>query len=126
MRKVRILIISPVALFQVIEQVLGGRPQFAIVGRLASFRSLTRTARKLLPDLIVASVKPVGTAVCHAVITIKHSSPLSKLILLCPVRDLARRALVCGADACLEQEKLLLRLFPIARALAERPALSKT
>ncbi len=120
MRKVRTLIISPVALYQVIEQLLGSLPQFAIVGRIASFRQLAHEAQRLLPELIVATLKPVRTAVCTAVLAIKHSSPLSKLILICPLKDLLQSARRCGADVCLDEEKLVFRLLPAASALSRR------
>jgi hypothetical protein len=44
---------------------------------------------------------------------------LSKLILICPVEDLARAARKCGADACLQDEKLAGHLLRTARTLAE-------
>lgn len=125
MRKVRILIISPVALAQVIELLLRARPQFDVIGRIASFRNLAAEARRLLPELIVASVKPVKTAVCAAVMAIKHSSPHSKLILICPVPDLMTSARRCGADICLDEEKLVLRLLPAAAALSSRLATAR-
>ena len=58
------------------------------------------------------------------VASIKQSSPLSKVILICPVEDLARMARKCGADACLKDEKLAGHLLRTARSLADRPSLA--
>lgn len=121
MVKVRILVVSPRGLCQVIEHLFQGRPEFEVVGSLIGLRSLAQQAGRLLPELIVAHVKPVQTGLCDAVASIKRSSPLSKLILICSVGDLMAGARRCGADACLEQEKLVLRLLPTARALSRRP-----
>ena len=120
MRKVSILVVSPPALFQIIEYLLRGRPEFEVVGRLSGLRNMGQQASRLCPELIVANVKPVSTAVCQVVAAIKRSSPLSKLILICPARDLVTSARRCGADACLEQEELVQRLLRTAWALSER------
>jgi hypothetical protein len=112
--------VSPRGLCQIIEHLFHDRPEFEVVGTLIGLRSLARQAGRLLPELIVAHVKPVKTGVCDAVASIKRSSPLSKLILICPVGDLMAGARKCGADACLEQEELVLRLLPTARALSKR------
>jgi len=119
-RKVSILVVSPPALFQIIEYLLRGRPEFEVVGRLSGLRNMGQQASRLCPELIVANVKPVSTAVCQVVAAIKRSSPLSKLILICPARDLVTSARRCGADACLEQEELVQRLLRTAWALSER------
>jgi hypothetical protein len=88
--------------------------------------SLERQAGRLLPELIVANVKPVSIGIPRAVASIKQSSPLSKLILICPVEDLARVARKCGADACLKDEKLGSHLLRTVRALSDRPRLGDT
>jgi hypothetical protein len=119
-RKVSILVVSPPALSQIIEYLFRDRPEFEVVGRLTGLRSMRQQAGRLCPELIVANVKPVGTAVCQVVAAIKRSSPLSKLILICPARDLMPGARRCGADACLEQEELVRRLLTTAGALSER------
>lgn len=75
-------------------------------------------AGRLLPKLIVAGVKPVGTGVGAAVRAIKGASPLSKLILICPVSDFVSSARRFGADACLDPEKLIAQLLPTASALS--------
>jgi len=119
-RKVRILVVSPPALSQVIEYLFRDRPEFEVVGSLNGLRSMGQQAGRLCPELIVANVKPVRTAVCQVVAAIKRYSPLSKLILICPARDFMASARRCGADACLEQEELVRRLSRTAWALSER------
>ena len=119
MRKVKILVVSPPALSQVIGYVFRDRPEFEVVGRINGLRSIGQQAGRLCPELIVANVKPVRSAICHVVASIKQSSPLSKLILICPARDFVVSARRCGADACLEQEELVRRLFGTAWALSE-------
>jgi hypothetical protein len=119
-RRVRILVVSPPALSQVIEYLFRDRPEFEVVGSLNGLRSMGQQAERLCPELIVANVKPVRTAVCQVVASIKRSSPLSKLILICPARDFMAGARKCGADACLEQEELVRRLLGTAWALSER------
>jgi hypothetical protein len=119
-RKVRILIVSPPALSQVIEYLFRDRPEFEVVGSLNGLRRIGQQVGRLCPELIVANVKPVRTAVYQVVACIKRSSPLSKLILICPARDFMAVGRRSGADACLEQEKLVRRLLGTALALSER------
>lgn len=121
MRKVSILVVSPPALSQIIEYLFRDRPEFEVVGRLSGLRSVGQQVGRLRPELIVANVKPVTTAVCQVVASIKRSSPLSKLILVCPARDFMTSARRCGADACLEHEELVRRLFKTAWVLSARP-----
>ncbi len=127
MRKVRILVVSPPALSQLIEYLFRDRPEFEVVGSLSGLRSMGQQAERLCPELIVANLKPVRTGVCQAVTAIKRSSPLSKVILICPARDFMADARRCGADACLEQEKVVRRLLETAWALSEpsRPTASR-
>ena len=77
-----------------------------------------------MPELIVASVKPVSIRISRAVASIKQSSPTSKLILVCPVEEFARAARECGADAFLKDEELGGQLIRTARTLTERPKLA--
>jgi hypothetical protein len=119
-RKVKILIVSPPALSQLIQYLFRNRPEFEVVGSLSRLGSMRQQAERLSPELIVANVKPVRTPVCHFVASIKRSCPLSKLILICPGRDFMADARRCGADACLEQEELVRRLLGTAWALSER------
>jgi len=120
-RKVKVLVIARPALSHVVRHVFRGRREFEVVASLTGLRNLKQRAGALLPDLIVANVSPLRTDIRRAVTCIKRSSPLSKLILICPIREFADGARRCGADACLEEEKLLGLLLPTARALSERP-----
>jgi DNA-binding NarL/FixJ family response regulator len=97
------------------------RTEFEVVGTVSDLGSLGRQAEALLPDLIVVDVKPVGTGIDRLVASIKQSSPLSKLILSCPIEDLSRAARKCGADAYLNDEKLTGQLVRTARTLADCP-----
>jgi hypothetical protein len=121
LRKITILVVSSPSLARIIKHLFRGRPEFEVVGTLSSLGSLGPQAGRLLPELIVANVKPVSVGICRVVASIKQSSPSSKLILICPVEELARAARKCGADACLKDEKLAGRLLRTARTLSERP-----
>ena len=111
-RKVRVLIVSPPALTQLIRHLFQDEPEFEVLGSLRGIGSLARRVARHPPELIVASVKPVGAGLCATALAIKQSSPLSKLILICPVSDLTGKAHKCGADSCLDQEKLVGQLLP--------------
>jgi len=124
LRKITILVVSSPSLTRIIEYLLHDCAEFEVVSSLSDLGSLGRTAGLLLPELIVVNVKPVSVRICQAVASIKKSSPLSRLILICPVDDLARVARKCGADACLNDEKLAGHLLRTARALAERPRMA--
>jgi DNA-binding NarL/FixJ family response regulator len=121
--KITILIVSSPSFSRIMMHLFRGQSEFEVVGTLSGLESLGEQAGKLLPELIVASVKPVSIRICRAVAAIKRSSPRSKLILICPVEDLARVARKCGADACLSDEKLAGQLLRTARTLSERPRL---
>jgi len=125
LRKTRILVVSSPALSNVIHHLFRDRSEFEIVGRVNGLGALKRHTESLDPELIVADVKPLRTRLSRAVSVIKQHSPLSKLIMICPIRELIGEALTNGADACVEQEKLIHHLLPAARALADfpRPAL---
>ena len=123
MRTITILVIGSPPLSRLIEHLFRGRPECEVVGTVSGLESLERQAGRLLPELIVARVKPVSIGIPRAVASIKQSSPLSKLILICPVEDLARVARQCGADACLKDEELGSRLLRTVRALSDRPRL---
>ncbi len=124
-RKVRILVVSPPALSQLIEYLFRDRPEFEVVGSLNGLRSMGHEAGRLCPELIVANVKPVRVAVGQVAAFIKRSSPSSKLILICPITEFMAGARRCGADACLEPEKLVRCLLEVACALSERPRSSR-
>jgi len=120
LRKITILIVSSPSLSRIIEHLFRDRSEFEVVGTFSGLGSLDRQAGRLLPELIVANVKPVSIRICRAVASIKQSSPLSKLILICPIGDLARVARKCGADACLKDEKVAGHLLRTARTVTER------
>ena len=104
-----------------IEHLVCGRSEYEVVGTVSGLGSLERQAGRLLPELIVATVKPVSIGMPRAVASIKQSSPLSKLIVICPVEDLGRAARKSGADAYLQDEKLGSHLLRTVRALSDRP-----
>lgn len=124
MRKITILVFGSPSLSRIIGHLFHGQPEFEVVGAVNGMTGLGRQASRLLPELIVANVKPVSTRICRAVVSIKQSSPSSKLILVCPVEDLARVARRCGADAFLKDEKLSGHLLRTVRALTEHPRLA--
>jgi len=118
--KVKLLVVGAPAFLKIIKHLFDGQPDFEVVGSIGGIGSLARQSKRLSPKLIVASVKPVGTNVSRAARSIKDSSPLSKLILICPVKDFSEGARMCGADACLEPNELVRRLLPAAYKLALR------
>jgi hypothetical protein len=93
---------------------------------LTSLGSLGRQAGQLNIELIVANVKPLSIGIRRAVAVIKQAKPSAKVILTCPVEDLARTARKHGADACLNDEKLAGHLLRIARTLSDRPRVAST
>ncbi len=125
MRKITILIVSSPSLSRLITHLFRGGSEFEVVGSLSSLGSVGQQAERLLPEVIVANVKPVSIGICRVVASIKRSSPLSKLILICPVEDLAHEARRCGADACLCDERLTGDLLRTTRGLTERRGLMK-
>jgi len=120
LRKTTILVVGSPSLSRIVEHLFRGTSEFEVVGTVGRLESLGPRAGRLLPELIVANVKPVSVRICRVVALIKQASPSSKLILICPVEDLAPAALKCGADACLPDEKLAGHLLRTARSLAER------
>ena len=117
-RKTRILVYSSAHLFHAICHVFEGRGDFEIVGHSGSIRQLAEKSREFVPELVIANLKPVRTGICSVVLAIKHSLPLAKLILICPVTDLNAVGKRCGADACLSPDDLLVRLPRTASALS--------
>jgi hypothetical protein len=124
LRKITILLVGYPSLSRIVEHLFRDKSEFEVVGTVGGFGSLGAHAGRLLPDLIVANVKPVRVKIGRVVASIKQASPLSKLILICPLEDLAPEALKCGADACLQDEKLTGHLLRTARTLAERSRLA--
>jgi hypothetical protein len=124
LRKIKILVVSSPSLARVIGHLFRGRAEFEIIGTLNGFGSLGQQAAQLLPDLIVANVKPVSLGIRQAIASIRLSSPLSKLILIGPLEDLSRVARQSGADAYLKDEKLAGHLLRMARTLTDRPRMA--
>lgn len=108
---------STPALAQLIQHLFRGLPEFELVGSITGLKGLVERSERLLPQLIVASVKPVKTSVRAAVVAIRRYSPSSKLILISPVSELISGVRNCSVDAYLAQEKLVPRLVPTACAL---------
>jgi hypothetical protein len=121
LRTITILVIGSPSLSRIVEHLVSGRSEYEVVGTVSGLGSLERQAGRLLPELIVANVKPVSIGIPRAVASIRQSSPLSKLIVICPVEDLARAARKSGADAYLQDEKLGSHLLRTVRALSDRP-----
>ena len=118
-RKVKVLVaVSPPGLFQVIQYLFSGRPEFEIVGSPRNARGMARHSLQSQPELILVNVKPLGTGVCETVRSLKRLHPASKLILICSVREFALDARRCGADACLDAEALVGLLLQTAQRLA--------
>jgi hypothetical protein len=116
--KVSVLVVGSPALSRIVKHLFASGPDFEVVGSSRGLKSLVPQAERLLPKLIVAGVRPVSTGVGAIVRAIKGASPLSKLILICPVSDFVSSARRFGADACLDPEKLIAQLLPTAAALS--------
>jgi hypothetical protein len=116
--KVSVLVVGSPALGRVVKHLFAAGPDFEVVGSLRGLKSLERQADRLLPKLIVAEVKAVSSGVGATARTIKRRSPLSKLILLCSIREFESSARRFGADACLDPEELTAQLIPTAAALS--------
>jgi hypothetical protein len=124
LRKITILVVGSAPLARIIEHLFRGRSEFEVIGAASGVGSLRPRAVGCLPELIVASVKPVSVRICRVVARLKQASPLSKLILICPLEEWAPMARKCGADACLPDEKLTGHLLRTARSLAGRSRLA--
>jgi hypothetical protein len=123
--KVKLLVVGGPAFLKIIRHLFDGQPDFEVVGSIGGFGSLARKTKRLGPKLIIASVKPVGTNVSRAVRTIKNSSPLSKLILICSVKHFSEGARMSGADACLEPNELVRGLLPACKLALRRSSFSR-
>lgn len=125
--KVTVMVVGSPALSRIIGHLFASRPDFEVVGSSRGVKGLAPQAERLLPKLIVAGVKPVSSGVGSTVRAIRQASPLSKLILLCPVNTFVDSARRSGADACIDPEKLIAKLLPTASALSMGSrALSRT
>ena len=121
MRKTTILVVGSPSLARIIGYLFGGRPEFEVVTAIHGLGRQLRLKPRHLPELVVAHVKPVSIGICRLVASIREFSPLSRVILVCPVEHLSRTARECGADACLGNEKLAGHLLKTARQLS-RPS----
>jgi hypothetical protein len=121
MYKTTILIIGSPSFSRLVGHLFYGRAEFEVVGSSSSLGRLKRQGGRLLPELIVANVKPVSVGIRRMVAAIKQVKPSAKVILTCPVEDFARSARKHGADACLNDEDLADHLVRMARALSDRP-----
>lgn len=104
-------------LAQLIQHLFRGQPEFEVIGSIGGLKGLAARSERLLPQLIVASVKPVKTSIRAAAVAIRRSSPSSKVILISPISELIDRDHNYSVDACLEEEKLVPQLVPTAWAL---------
>ena len=112
MRKTRILIVNSPSLAQIIRHIVRDRSDFEVADVTATARGVSRAAKDLLPDVIVANVRPVEAGVRELVASLRRYDPRSKIILACPQHEFLGAAAKCGADVCVEQERLVLRLVP--------------
>ena len=118
MHRVKVLIIGSPGLAQIIGHLFQNRPEFEVVGTTTGLRSLAQKVERLLPELIVANLAPVRADVCKTVASVKRSSPSSRLVVVCPIRDLLDGARKCGADAGINPEHLVSRLVPTLLAMS--------
>lgn len=121
MTRSTILIVSSPTLARVIEHLFLGRTEFEVTGSVFDLGQLEQGDGVIYPDLILVDVKPVNDGIPGVVAAVKHYSPQSKLILICPMADLSCVARQCGADAFLKAEKLAAHLVPLVRTLSDRP-----
>jgi DNA-binding NarL/FixJ family response regulator len=126
LRRITILIVGSPPLARVIGHLFLRRTEIEVVGAVKDLGRLGPTARKARPDLIVVNVKLVSTRMDRMVTAIKRHCPLSKLLLISPIEDLASVARQCGADAYLKDEKLARQLVRIARTLSARQSMTAT
>ena len=120
MRKITIVVVGSPWFSRIVAHLCRGQAEFEVVGAGSDLRSLVRRSGQPLPELIVTNVKPVSDAIHRVVAAIKQASPSSKLILTCPIDELARAARQCGADAFLRDENLSGSFLRLARAVARR------
>jgi len=121
MRKTTILVIGSPSFSRIVGHLFRGRSEFEVVGSSSSLDSLERQGGQFLPELIVVNVKPVSIGIRRALAAIKQARPSAKVILTCPVEELARLARKYGADAGLKDEDLAGHLLRMARALSDLP-----
>jgi hypothetical protein len=121
MRKTTVLVLGSPSFSRIVGHLFYGRSEFEVVGSSSSLGGLERQGGQFLPELIVVNVKPVSIGIRRVVAAVRRAKPSAKVILSCPVEDLARSARKHGADACLKDEDLADRLLRMARGLSDRP-----
>lgn len=126
MRRIKILIISSAPFGRVIEYLFLGQSEFEVVGTVNGLELLEQQDQRIIPDLILLNVKPVGTGIREMVASIKRYSPMSKVILTCPIENLSCLARECGAEAYLRDEELAGNLVRMARTLSAQPTVANT
>jgi len=125
-RRIKILIISSAPFGRVIEYLFLGQSEFEVVGTVNGLELLEQQDQRIIPDLILLNVKPVGTGIREMVASIKRYSPMSKVILTCPIENLSCLARECGAEAYLRDEELAGNLVRMARTLSAQPTVANT
>lgn len=126
MRRIKLLIISSASFGRAIEYLFLGLAEFEIVGTVNGLGRLGQQDRRVIPDLILLNVKPVSTGIREVVASIKRYSPMSKVILTCPIENLSCVARQCGAEAYLRDEELAGNLVRMARTLSAQPTVANT
>ena len=121
MCKITVLVVGSTSFSRIVEHLFRGLSEFKVVGAVSDLGSLGRQSGRPFPEVIVANVKPVSMGIRRLVSAIRQASPSAKVILTCPVEDLAHIARKYGADAWLNDEKLAGHLLRMARALSDRP-----
>jgi hypothetical protein len=80
-----VVVVGHVPLRRVVEELLERRPGLRIVGRFSETRELARELGRLLPDIVVVSLRTLGRERTSVPNAIRQASPDSRLILIHPV-----------------------------------------
>lgn len=119
--RLRVLVaVKPRSLVRLIEHLFHDDPELFIVGRPAEGTGLARRARRLAPDVVVASTRLLGRKHGPVLADLRRFSPASKLILICPAEAFGSVARASAADAHLAEEAIVRRLVPTLRQLGAR------
>jgi hypothetical protein len=121
MRKITIMLVGSPSFLRIVEHLFCCPCEFEVVGAVSDLGSLGPQSGRPVPKVIVANVKPLSMGIRRLVSAIRQASPSAKVILTCPVEDLAHVARKYGADALLNDEKLAGHLLRTARALSDLP-----
>lgn len=114
MSRTRVLLAGFGRLNGIVAELFAGQPEFEVIASTPGVRGLARKAERLHADLIIANIRPIGTGVRRTVESVRKSNPRSRLVVICPGRDLMRVARRYGADMYVEQERIVARLMPAA------------